>query len=162
MWGSRHRDIRVHSNTFVGCRLWAISAYVWSETVLSGNTIYGAASSPTGGGIYVHSLDMSVSSARTDINGVSHTDGQPTNDVIVTNNTIRNVAAGILIEGDAANLGGVYSAIVSNNIIRSTVGNGIHLKYTQRYAGNCNVLSDIDGTATVIENSSAFTPTSLA
>lgn len=162
LWGSRHRDIRVHSNSFVGCRLWAIHSYVWSETVLSNNTIYGTAPSPTGGGIYVRSLNMSVSSARLDVDGVSHTDGQPTNDVVVTGNTVRNVTSGIVIEGDSTTPGGVYSATIANNIVRSTTSNGIWLKYTQRYAGSGNILSDIGGTNIVIENSTAFSPATLS
>lgn len=161
LWGSRHRDIRIHSNSFVGCGMWAIHAYVWSEAVLSNNTIYCAATSPTGGGIYVRSLDMSDNSARTDVNGVSHADGQSTNDIVITGNTVRNVTIGILIEGNPISPGGVYSAAISNNIVRSTTSNGIWLKYTQRYTGSGNILSDIGGTSIVTENSTGFSPATL-
>ncbi len=155
VWGNRSYNIRVHSNTFIGCTLWAIRAYVWSESVISDNNIYCSAS-PAGGGIWVRALDMSNSDDRLDVNGKKQTTGQPTNSVVVSGNTIRNVTAGILVEGDAATKGGVYSAAISNNIVRGTTGNGLHLKYVSRYAGSANIFSDIGGTAMVIKNSTAY------
>ncbi len=156
VWDVRHRDIRVRSNNFIGCTYWAIHAYVWCETIINSNTIFCASSSPAGGGIYVRSLNMSVAAARLDVSGNSHSEGMPTNDVILLGNTIRNVKAGILVEGDAATKGGVYSAAISNNIIRGTTGNGLHLMYVSRYAGDTNIFSDISGTAMVVKNSTAY------
>lgn len=142
--GRWHRRIRVANNSFEGILQYAVSAYNWEDTTVTGNAFVGC-----GSGVRLRAVILSDPADTTDTNGNQTNASQVMRNLAVVGNTFRGglgyddpiVALGES-SGQILNL-----TIAGNPIDGSTSGqNGIRLQQVSRATVTGNVIANTSGT----------------
>ncbi|WP_186355589.1 right-handed parallel beta-helix repeat-containing protein [Streptomonospora sp. PA3] len=141
-----HRNIRVISNEIDSCGEYAVGAYCWAESIVSGNTIRSC-----GAGIWWRSLDSTKSADQQYPDGTSITGSQPLPGIVISGNVITGTGAhndGITLEGEST--GALQYATVTGNMLLNIdptgVENGIRLIHLHDSTITGNTLRSVGGT----------------
>ncbi|MFG2650970.1 right-handed parallel beta-helix repeat-containing protein [Streptomyces sp. NPDC048436] len=145
-----HRRIRVSDCTFEGVTQYAVSAYNWEDTTVTGCTF-----ASCGSGVRFRAVILTDTEDTKRPDGTQTGASQSMRNLTVTGNTFRGGGGydePIVALGETS--GQILNLTIGDNAIDgSTAGqNGIRLQQVQRFAITGNAISSVDGTAVSMEN----------
>jgi len=157
--GRWHKRIRVAGCTMEGSAQYAVGAYAWQDSVITGNTIAGC-----GAGIHAWTNNTSDANATTNASGVQTGASQETAGTVITGNTLRSLGGyddAITVKGFAS--GTMTGVTIGDNVLDGSVGDGsqggIRLEYAEDYAVTGNTLRTPSGTGISQVNATGGTVT---
>ncbi|MFB8763853.1 right-handed parallel beta-helix repeat-containing protein [Nocardiopsis alba] len=148
--GRPHRNIRVLSNHIEDTSEYAVGAYVWADSIISGNTI-----ARCGAGIWVRSLDSLKGGDRTRVeDGTQITGSEPLVGLTITGNLISDTGtyggggAGGAVAIIGEDTGEISSLVLGDNVVVGTAGstNGLRIVRVRNYSIARNTLTGIGNT----------------
>lgn len=142
--GRWHRRIRIANNSFEGLLQFAVSAYNWEDTTVSGNTFVGC-----GSGVRLRTVILSDTEDTKDVNGNQTNSSQDMRNASVTGNSFRGGGSYddvIVALGEENGL--VLNLAITGNTIDGSGGTtaGIRLQRVSRATLGDNVIANIAGT----------------
>lgn len=144
-----HRRIRIANNAFEELLQFAVSAYVWEDVTIVGNTF-----NDCGSGIRIRSVILSDTEDTKLPDGTQTSASQAQRNFTVTGNAFRgggDYDNPIIVLGETS--GKVHGvAIVGNSIDGTTTQAGIRLQYVERATVSDNVVTSTASTAISTED----------
>ncbi|MFF3310474.1 right-handed parallel beta-helix repeat-containing protein [Streptomyces sp. NPDC002952] len=145
-----HRRIRVSDCSFENVLQYAISAYNWEDTVISGNTFVNC-----GSGVRIRTVILSDPEDTKDTTGASTGASQNMRNVVVSGNSFRGGLAydePIIALGETS--GTILNLSITGNTIDGTTSgqHGIRMQYVSRAVVVGNVVANVNGTGISTED----------
>lgn len=149
--GRWHRRIRVSNNSFENLLQYAVSAYNWEDTTITGNAFVGC-----GSGVRLRAVIITDPEDTKDVNGNQTSASQVMRNLSVVGNTFRQGGGydePIIALGETT--GQILNLTIGSNSIdgSTTSQNGIRLQQVSRAAITGNVVANINGTGISTEDS---------
>ncbi|MGD6750997.1 right-handed parallel beta-helix repeat-containing protein [Streptomyces sp. BH105] len=153
--GRWHRRVRISDCSFENLLQYAISAYVYEDLTVTGNTFVAC-----GSGVRLRSNILTDPNDTLDVNGNQTNASQPMRNLSIVGNTFRdmgNYADAIEARGETS--GTVLNVTISGNVFdgTGTTANGIRLQYVERASVTGNAVANIGNTAISMEDCNRIT-----
>ncbi|MFL1904754.1 right-handed parallel beta-helix repeat-containing protein [Streptomyces tauricus] len=146
-----HRRIRISGNAFENLLQFAISAYVWEDVTIVGNTF-----NSCGSGVRIRSVIAADTEDTKLPDGTQTSASQSMRNFAVVGNTLRDCGSydnSIIVLGETTGL--VLSLVISGNVIDGTTTQaGIRIQRASRAVVNGNTVSNTGGTGISTEDQS--------